>query len=523
VLRSAESLNASLARTSMCRGDRRDSGAHRAPAAVAQVAPIPAEVFPLAGVEINLTYHFPDAPAREGGPASGTTIVVEDVAVTSDGSLLVPDFVGVIRRIDLDGTVTDLAGTSPMRGLSDTPARRTELHSPYAVAALRDESFLLVEGFRSKARRVWPDGSIRIVARRVFGSDIAALPDGSFVVSIEALDVVRRFSPGGRISRFAGKASAPPDYGGDGGPATAARLASPTGVDATPEGVVLIADTDNHRVRRVDTRGIIETAARVRSPNDVAAAPDGGFFVSTYHGIRRYAANGSLVGHFSTRAPDFAGRRLYPTDLAVLPDGNVAFVADQRLWLLRVAPSQRLAVSLRNLHVSGNTLTVTFSATAPGTATVRTAGRDGSLSVSAPVIEGTNRVTVAGPFVSAKRWVRVRLQDAAGRVAHDRIGAWLGPVLRTGVARRLVEEPLDADEGGGNSVGRCRRFSRRRVDCEVRYRRGIYWRGEDRYEIVEDRCDYVASVTLPPTGILQQRTYRCRKGPTPFRKSLRLH
>jgi NHL repeat-containing protein len=48
---------------------------------------------------------------------------------------------------------------------------------------------------------------------------------------------------------------------GDGGPATAARLNSPTAVVATLDGGFLIADRGNHRVRRVSPTGIISTAA----------------------------------------------------------------------------------------------------------------------------------------------------------------------------------------------------------------------------------------------------------------------
>ncbi len=50
-------------------------------------------------------------------------------------------------------------------------------------------------------------------------------------------------------------------FGGDGGPATAALLNSPTGIWVDGAGNLFIADSGNQRIRKVDTTGMISTVA----------------------------------------------------------------------------------------------------------------------------------------------------------------------------------------------------------------------------------------------------------------------
>ena len=58
---------------------------------------------------------------------------------------------------------------------------------------------------------------------------------------------------------MAGNGSA--TYAGDGGAATNASLYDPCGVALDASGNLYIADSDNNRIRKVDTNGIITTVA----------------------------------------------------------------------------------------------------------------------------------------------------------------------------------------------------------------------------------------------------------------------
>jgi sugar lactone lactonase YvrE len=71
--------------------------------------------------------------------------------------------------------------------------------------------------------------------------------------------VVRKITPTGIISTIAGNGTA--GFSGDGGQATAAKLYQPGGVAVDGSGNIYIADTDNGRVRKINTSGVISTFA----------------------------------------------------------------------------------------------------------------------------------------------------------------------------------------------------------------------------------------------------------------------
>ena len=61
------------------------------------------------------------------------------------------------------------------------------------------------------------------------------------------------------ITTFAGTGES--GFGGDGGPAVNARLSRPSDIAVDGAGNLFIADSSNHRVRKVDSSGIITTIA----------------------------------------------------------------------------------------------------------------------------------------------------------------------------------------------------------------------------------------------------------------------
>ncbi len=76
-------------------------------------------------------------------------------------------------------------------------------------------------------------------------------PNLVYVVDTEN-QVIRRIDvKAGTISTIAGSGPHARGYGGDGGPATQAKLNRPHGICVGPDGAVYIGDSENHRVRLV--------------------------------------------------------------------------------------------------------------------------------------------------------------------------------------------------------------------------------------------------------------------------------
>jgi hypothetical protein len=193
---------------------------------------------------------------------------------------------------------------------------------------------------------------------------VAATPDGGYVVSMLNWDKVRRVSPTGTIETIAGTNLN--GFSGDGGPGTSAQLNMPMGVAVQGDGGVLIADSNNHRIRRVSPEGTITTvagtgeegfsgdggratAAKLDLPVDVAATRDGGFLIADYinNRIRRVSPGGTITTVAGTGAEGFSGdggaataaRMGYPNGVSATADGGFLIADYEYNRVRRVSPT----------------------------------------------------------------------------------------------------------------------------------------------------------------------------------------
>ena len=94
---------------------------------------------------------------------------------------------------------------------------------------------------------------------------------GNIYIADTGNNRIRKVDAYGVINTVAGNGDA--DFSGDGGPATAASLNGPFGTAVDAAGNIYIADTNNNRIRKVDTKGIISTVA---GSNTFGFGGDGG-------------------------------------------------------------------------------------------------------------------------------------------------------------------------------------------------------------------------------------------------------
>jgi sugar lactone lactonase YvrE len=94
-------------------------------------------------------------------------------------------------------------------------------------------------------------------------SGVAVDGAGSVYVADSRNHCIRKITRGG-VTTFAGGNTA----GYADGPAPDARFASPAAVALAPDGSLLVADTGNHRIRRVTSDGEVSTYAGSETPKD---------------------------------------------------------------------------------------------------------------------------------------------------------------------------------------------------------------------------------------------------------------
>ena len=88
---------------------------------------------------------------------------------------------------------------------------------------------------------------------------------GNIYIADKANHAILKLTPDGRIHSFAGTHES--GFNGDGpAPATTLQISYPNGLHVFPDGTVYLLDPGNHRIRRVDTHGIMTTVVNDPEP-----------------------------------------------------------------------------------------------------------------------------------------------------------------------------------------------------------------------------------------------------------------
>lgn len=212
------------------------------------------------------------------------------------------------------GDITTFVGGTTYVG-DGGEAIQCTLAGPSGLSIDVEGNLLLVDSYNNRIRQVdfqtnlitsiagrgtlgaTGDGGSALQASLGTPEDVITDFDGNFFVSDSDNFRIRRIDAvTGKISTYAGGEEG---FGGDGGPATEAKLGRPAGLALDEEGNLYIADPENQRIRRVSPAGVITTIAGI--------------------GNRGYSGDGG---------PAVQALLNTPTDVAVDESGNV-FIADE--------------------------------------------------------------------------------------------------------------------------------------------------------------------------------------------------
>ena len=188
-----------------------------------------------------------------------------------------------IRRVSAGGTITPSPATGPpaIRATA-APRRPRRSRTRKGLAVDAQGAIAIADTTNERVRRVDTAGAITTIAGNgTFGvggdggEATAATLANPFDATIDAQGRIyiadtfnhriRRVDLDGTITTVAGTGLS--GFSGDGGPATAAELFEPDGVVLDAQGRIYIADTVNDRVRMVDTTGVITTIAGNGAPS----------------------------------------------------------------------------------------------------------------------------------------------------------------------------------------------------------------------------------------------------------------
>lgn len=306
----------------------------------------------------------------DGGPATSASLAFGHVinqppcdparfeqtshmSLDTDGNLYIADTNNHrIRRVDPSGTITTVAGTGEaVSGCQQLP-ESPRLFGPTAVLKDRDGSLIIADQRNNRIRRMSATGALTtLVGNNLHQFYIPGVPGTASPIdwpTALALDgngnlyfTEIHSNRIGALNRETGRLSTVVDL--------TAGLNKPAGIAFDRSGALLIADTGNHRVRRL-TGGVLTTIAGrgraefcgdngpaadacLNAPMDVKADALGNIYIADTgnHRIRRIDPTGAITTVAGTGEP---GALNFPSSLAI-DARNDLFVVDWQNYLIR--------------------------------------------------------------------------------------------------------------------------------------------------------------------------------------------
>ncbi|MEZ0184738.1 NHL repeat-containing protein, partial [Flavobacterium oncorhynchi] len=242
-------------------------------------------------------------------------------AVTMDasGNLLVADYYNhKIRKITPTGVVTTIAGST--KGFADGTGTAAQFYFPTDLAVDASNNIYVVDQSNHKIRKISPTGAVTSFAGSTSGfadgtgsaakfnypSGVTVDASGNVYVGDEGNVKIRKITPAGEVTTLAGSTVGFAD-----GPGVTAKFQNPTGLAVDATGNVYVADGGNHKIRKITPAGTVTTLAgstigytdgtsilaKFNNPTDVTLDASDNVYVADYsnYKIRKITPGGAVT------------------------------------------------------------------------------------------------------------------------------------------------------------------------------------------------------------------------------------
>lgn len=194
------------------------------------------------------------------------------VAVDASGNVYVADYGNrKIRKITSSGVVTTLAG-SGAAGSADATGAAATFNFPKGVTVDSSGNVFVADTTNHKIRKITAAGVVTtlagsgtlgstdatgIAASFNYPADVAVDSAGNLYVADTENHRIRKVTPAGVVTTFAGSGS----QGSADATGTAATFSYPSGIAVDSSGIVYVSDTANHKIRKITPGAAVTTLA----------------------------------------------------------------------------------------------------------------------------------------------------------------------------------------------------------------------------------------------------------------------
>jgi sugar lactone lactonase YvrE len=307
----------------------------------------------------------PSRGSTDGVGAAARFSYPQGVAVDAAGNIYVADSNNcTVRKVTPSGVVTTLAGSAgSFPGSADGHGSSARFRYPTGLALDSAGNIYVADSGNSTIRKVTPSGDVSTFAGTAEqrgsadGTGSSARFNGPIDVAVDATGIVyvadqsnqtiRKISPTGVTTTVAGS---PLSEGFSDGAGSAARFSFPAALTVDSGGNIFVADTNNHTIRKITPAGVVSTFAgaaggpgsadgvgsnaRFNLPQGICVDSQGNVFVGDNGTIRRITpaavvttVAGSSGNYGSADGHGSAARFVSVLGLAADSSGNI-YVAD---------------------------------------------------------------------------------------------------------------------------------------------------------------------------------------------------